>query len=828
MKMQRPLVEQAHHTLRQASDDRCYPSYIRHSQCRFVTALRMLFARYVVALRPLSMIASLAILLVTCGLVACATLPGDDSSVSADLTIMVYMTGSSLETQAGAASVDLQDMLDHLPQERSSSKDGSLQVLVMASGAKEWRRSDVAADKTNIYRLTRQGLEVAAERPLANMGDSSTLLDLLQFGHDHYPARRYALLLWDHGAGPMVGVCFDELYEEGQSMDGLTLQELSTALSDSPFSGEQKLDWIGFDACLMASLETANAVAPHARYLIASQETEPTDGWDYGFMAQAASLTAEQTASRIANDYLEEYGDALVDLTLSCIDLSKVEQIEQEMDKVFGSLEVSPQTYATFADARAQTRSMARTKPFSYDMIDLQDLLTVYQDSGIANTGPVLDALENAVVLNRSNHDGRNGLSIYYPFENKLRYTSPWSVRSDALYSSSSGYKRFIDRVSAIWMGEALANWNAPHTPSQSEDDPSLISMEISEEQAAQLADVRLVVLEEPVPGQYIFVYATDDVTVTPQGTIWCKYNHDALFLIGEEGAPVTGALYYEQYDDAIVLPAAMYNLSPRASMGPNVQIAFLPDATGSLRQVDISELDEFGVLASRPSFGLEDYDVVQFGVWTCKPSFNEDGTCKGVAEWEHGSLYTGYEMHGDDTLTPMFLHMSDSEPRYALFEMTDLQGNTICSDLFELPNSNRLTLPVEAFIFVDTDQADVELMKAELVFGDTPSLQFDLKATNHGAEQIHVRIGNIVFDETPLESDVVGGTCILGPRETKEWRLFVQADQLEALGLSYINMFGFEAWCERDYEQVVETKAVSIPLQVDLRGLSVQEPSRI
>jgi len=42
-----------------------------------------------------------------------------------------------------------------------------------------------------------------------------------------------------------------------------------------------KFDFIGFDACLMATVETALTMSQYGDYLIASEETEPGVGWYY-------------------------------------------------------------------------------------------------------------------------------------------------------------------------------------------------------------------------------------------------------------------------------------------------------------------------------------------------------------------------------------------------------------------------------------------------------------------------------------------------------------------------------------------------------------------
>ncbi|MBR6572085.1 MAG: hypothetical protein IKK75_16695, partial [Clostridia bacterium] len=143
------------------------------------------------------------------------------------LTLMVYVCGSNLETEAGAASADLAEMMAHYPD------DGSLRVIVMPSGSLMWQ-NEISAEETAIYELTSAGLTKLCTLPLQSMGEPAALTALLEYGYTHAPAGRHALIMWDHGAGPNIGLCFDELFQTGDSMDGLTLDELSTALQNSP------------------------------------------------------------------------------------------------------------------------------------------------------------------------------------------------------------------------------------------------------------------------------------------------------------------------------------------------------------------------------------------------------------------------------------------------------------------------------------------------------------------------------------------------------------------------------------------------------------------
>ena len=64
--------------------------------------------------------------------------------------------------------------------------------------------------------------------PLKSMGDPEQLSDFIRWTAKNYPAKKYALVLWDHGGGAKTGLFIDELF----SGDVLYLYELKQALAD--------------------------------------------------------------------------------------------------------------------------------------------------------------------------------------------------------------------------------------------------------------------------------------------------------------------------------------------------------------------------------------------------------------------------------------------------------------------------------------------------------------------------------------------------------------------------------------------------------------------
>lgn len=188
-----------------------------------------------------------------------------------------YLCGSDLESWAGCATADLEEMIEvTLPEH--------VKVVIETGGAMEWLNDIVSADTASRYLYTGNTLAQVDKQPVANMGDPDTLVRFLEFCNSNYPADHQAVVFWNHGGGSLSGIAFDERYD----YDSLTLPELKAAFEAVPaVSGSYEL--IGFDACLMATVDVADILKDHAKYMVASQEIESGIGWDYnGFMAAFA------------------------------------------------------------------------------------------------------------------------------------------------------------------------------------------------------------------------------------------------------------------------------------------------------------------------------------------------------------------------------------------------------------------------------------------------------------------------------------------------------------------------------------------------------------
>lgn len=229
-----------------------------------------------------------------------------------DFTLLIYMCGSSLESKNGSASDDISELL-------SADIPKNVNVVLETGGTQRWKKHGISADKLQRYMVADNKLELLEEEKLSCMGDSSTLREFIDWGTQKFPAKRTALILWDHGGGFLKGICRDELYKN----DWLTVQEFDEALYSSSF--QYSFDFIGFDCCLMSNYETALVVSEYSDYMIASEDLEPTGGWDYKSIAN--SLGNGNEIMTILNSFTKAHSSK-ADYTLSAIDLTQLEKIK--------------------------------------------------------------------------------------------------------------------------------------------------------------------------------------------------------------------------------------------------------------------------------------------------------------------------------------------------------------------------------------------------------------------------------------------------------------------------------------------------------------------
>lgn len=326
------------------------------------------------------------------------------------LTILVYMCGADLESQNGMATSDLKEMVN-------AKLNDSINLLVYTGGARKWKNNVVSSAYNQIYKIENGSLTRLVENDgNASMTNPATLSSFIRYGKTNYPANRMALIFWDHGGGSITGYGYDERFGKGQTM---TLSGISEALKN----GGVQFDFIGFDTCLMATVENGLMLDQYADYMIASEESEPGTGWYYtNWLNQVSanpSMSTVQIGKTIVDDFVEVSnrqcrGQAT---TLSVVDLAELKATVPKELKEF-SIEtnnlIQDDQFKKVSVARSRTREFAQ-----HANIDQIDLVHFAKNLGTREGKELAEALQGATKYNRTGGgiSDAYGLSIYFPYK---------------------------------------------------------------------------------------------------------------------------------------------------------------------------------------------------------------------------------------------------------------------------------------------------------------------------------------------------------------------------------------------------------------------------
>lgn len=287
-------------------------------------------------------------------------------------TFMVYLAGDNNLSTAG--DKDLSEM-------RTVGSTADVNVVA---------EFDNAGDRgTNRYHVQRDGVD----EPVVALGETDSgspkvLLDFVAWAAENYPAERYALVLWNHGGGwepsemdriartvgardysvreasersatPLGKIFFRTTLQtifslpspadraicsddgSGHSLDTI---ELGKVLAQAMDQLGQPLDLLGMYACLMSNMEVAYKARPYVRYIVASEESEPNDGWPYDAVLRKLvanpGLPTADLAAHIVSAYIKSYVNRGYSraVTQTALNLSRVEALAAPLDDLAEAL----------------------------------------------------------------------------------------------------------------------------------------------------------------------------------------------------------------------------------------------------------------------------------------------------------------------------------------------------------------------------------------------------------------------------------------------------------------------------------------------------------
>lgn len=342
----------------------------------------------------------------------------EESAAVRDWTFLVFVNADNNLDSAG---------VDDLAEMQKVGSDDRMNVVVQLD---RWH------GPANRYFVRKGAADVVASMGEVDMGDWHQLVEFARWGMATYPARRYALVVWNHGSGwdkrrgilDPRGISYDDTND-----NHITTPQLESAVAEIAGIIGRPLDVLGFDACLMNMVEVAYQVRRSVGVIVGSEETEPGDGWPYdrllGKLAASPTMDGAALGRVIVGEYAASYGVQAT--TQSCLKASALDDLRKAMDLFVAACTTAGQGVVEPAVAAAQAKV---TRFYVAEYVDLFHWMDLFaaavSDKGCRDAARAVTALEGRVVL-ASKVTGvpfmkkkARGISVYFP--ERLSYYSSY------------------------------------------------------------------------------------------------------------------------------------------------------------------------------------------------------------------------------------------------------------------------------------------------------------------------------------------------------------------------------------------------------------------
>ncbi len=613
-------------------------------------------------------------------------------SVYNKCAMMIYIVGSNLESENGLATKDIEEMID------SGYDEKLMDIYICTGGASKWHTSEISEDEIAIYKLEDEDLIKLDTVNNSTMANPNTLKTFVNKAYEDTDSDCYNLILWNHGAGAVVGFGADET-DDYQAM---TIPEIATAIDESDLiKSGKKFEVIGFDACLMGMIEVATSLDDYSSYLVASEELIPGQGWDYtclGEITETGDFSGDTVGQIIVDSYEECYKKKAkysVEYSLACIDLSKARNVEA----CFGLLvadgidDLSNGNYSDIARARAKTKAFGRVSGMAfYDTVDLYNLAENMSDIHPDSTMAIKKSIEEMVIYYKSNIQRSHGLAVYFPYDNGL-YVDEWLEDYKEL-EFCDNYKIFLDGYVMVMQGESLADWDVGEQIAQ--QNPNIkgqYSVQLTDEQAKNAARyaVQIWAKGEGMHDFYIRVRSSSDVVLNADNQLVANFEDRICYLCNGAGESTPLSLIEIDRNDEYVMYEAMISYDDGKKYGSawvRVRVDDQhPDGelVGIFKDNDISETNLF---PQEELMEFEDNTFI-YGILANKQAkFDDDGVALPFSEWDGPYMLSPDSFYTDGEFSCKFESDPEIEENgyFCLFYIRDTQGEIyeVCSMVAE------------------------------------------------------------------------------------------------------------------------------------------------
>ncbi len=355
------------------------------------------------------------------------------TDVAGNKTVMIYMIGSNLESEGGAGSDDLWEMM-------KADIGENTNIVIQTGGCTDWSDSSIADGSVERFYIENDSLHEIEDLGTISMVETDTLTDFIEFAAEEYPADQYYLVMWDHGGGIPVSFGYDELFPD----DMLDFDEISYALGEAGVH----FDAVLMDACNMCSLETAMALKDYADYMVAAESYVMGKGLYYsGWLAELSKDDADNTVSACkvaADEYMAALDNAGTVGSISVIDLSKIDALNEAYGNFLAEINAADYNeLSTYVSARGNGGD------YGSELVDIISFASLCKNS---STNALKQAVTDATLYTKSDFAFGQGMTVYAPsYEYYDYYDEERALLFDIGYSDKT--LDFYDSLCSAFIG---------------------------------------------------------------------------------------------------------------------------------------------------------------------------------------------------------------------------------------------------------------------------------------------------------------------------------------------------------------------------------------
>ena len=575
--------------------------------------------------------------------------------------------------------------------------------------------------------LTENGFVTDSEASIDAADNEKALADFLSNAKAQHPADHYGLFVIADGHGPLGGVGDKAAFAQ----NGLSLADIQHALAASPFAAE-KLDFIGFDAGMMGSVETASVLSPFAHYLLASEEVMPSIGLDYTALTQTSRCDSLSLLTLLAEGFNNAYsthcrnrgGDNIAGV-MTVTDLEKIPAVTDALNALFKAIDPAAH-YDAVAAARMNSYVCGLTTAalFRGDTVDAVGFTDNLAPLAREEAAALCAALSEATVCHSSYIPHANGLSLYYPFGGMDECADRLTAYAD--FDALTDYAAHLSTFAATLTGDATLPAATVTAPVVSD---TAVTLDITAEQAERLADARLVVFRKE-QNRYFPVYHTGAKLTVDGNTLTADFDKNALYVRDDYGNVVVSSFVYaEQTVGDITYYAVRFHATYTDEDDPRSPLCAITvrvdNQTGEVLWGDKLLVGEDRTAADKqPSLSDGGFEMTTFD--TARPlfpTFDDSGAQNPIRQWttdspdgSYVSFAIWYAERADLSFEMLPLETAEY---YTAFELTDSHNVVYYSDMTPITIEGELPafMPEAEPIDVTWDSGDtVKLLEQDNV----------------------------------------------------------------------------------------------------------------